>query len=117
MQEVSNAAQTQGWKGAVKEQTAINIAVQTWAKIQFLNNINTFITIVKNNDIKYFLRGPSQKSDRRASTEITKQLQRDFRFEDIFNGIIIRETTTNSTKINQYRFRIIYTQAWIFQVF
>ena len=36
--------------------------------------------MVKNN-IKYFLPGPSEESDRRASAEITKQLQRDF--EDI----------------------------------
>ena len=41
--------------------------------------------MVKNNEVEYFLRGPRCESDRKASPEITKQLQRDF--EDIFNGI------------------------------
>ena len=50
-----------------------------------LDNNNAFTPSVKNDNVEYFLLGPSQKSDRRASTEITKQLQRDF--EDIFNGI------------------------------
>ena len=49
------------------------------------NNSNAFIPTVYNNDIEYFLLGPSSENDRRASTEITKQLQRDF--EDIFSGI------------------------------
>ena len=39
----------------------------------------------KNNDIKYFLPGPSQESDRKTNTEITKQIPQDF--EDHFNGI------------------------------
>ena len=38
--------------------------------------------MVKNNEINYILPGPNQDNDRRASAEITKQLQRDF--EDFF---------------------------------
>ena len=34
MQEVSSTVQTQGQKGAVKEETAIHISIQTQAKIQ-----------------------------------------------------------------------------------
>ena len=37
--------------------------------------------MIKNNDVKYFLPGISQESDRRASTDITKQLQKNF--EDV----------------------------------
>ena len=39
--------------------------------------------MAKNNDIEYFLPGPSQESDRRENTKITEQIQRDF--EDVFN--------------------------------
>ena len=49
-----------------------------------LNNSNAFTPMVKVNDVTIFA-GPSQESDRIASTEITEQLQRDI--EDIFNGI------------------------------
>ena len=45
------------------------------------NNSNVIIPMVKNNEVKYFLPGPSRESGRRASTEISKQLQRDF--EDV----------------------------------
>ena len=41
--------------------------------------------MIKNNDVKYFIPGANQESDRRASVEIREQLQRDFK--DIFNGI------------------------------
>ena len=75
MQEVSSTVQTQGWKGALHEQTAMCITIQTQEAIQILNNGNTFTPTVKNYDIKYFLQGPSKESDRRASTKITKQLK------------------------------------------
>ena len=42
-----------------------------------LNNSNTFTPMVKNNDVKYFLPGPSQERDRTVSAEIKKQLQWD----------------------------------------
>ena len=45
-----------------------------------MNNSKTFTPTVT-----YFLPGHNQESDRRTSTEITKQLQWDF--EDIFNGV------------------------------
>ena len=48
-----------------------------------LNNNNTVTSTVKNYDIKFFLTGPIQESDREASAKIT-QLQRDS--DDIFNG-------------------------------
>ena len=35
--------------------------------------------------MKYFLPGPSKESDKKANTEITKQLQKEF--EDVFTGI------------------------------
>ena len=50
-----------------------------------LNKSNAFTQTVKNNDVKYFLPGSNHETDRRASTEITEQLQRDS--EDVFNGI------------------------------
>ena len=37
--------------------------------------------MVNNNEFKHFLSGPNQENDRRASTKITRQLQRDF--EDV----------------------------------
>ena len=39
----------------------------------------------ENSKINYFLPGPNQDNDKRASAEITLQLQRDFK--DIFTGI------------------------------
>ena len=50
-----------------------------------LNNRPDNISSSNNNKIKYFLAGPSEKSDKKASTEITKQLQMEF--EDVFTGI------------------------------
>ena len=41
--------------------------------------------MVINKEVNYFLPGPNQDNDKRVSTEITKQLQRDF--EDPFGGI------------------------------
>ena len=37
--------------------------------------------MVNSNDIEYFIPGPSQEKNRRASAELTKQLQKDF--EDV----------------------------------
>ena len=51
-----------------------------------LNNSDAFITAVKYNEVKYFPPDLSLEIDRRASTEIMKQLQRDF--EDVLNGIV-----------------------------
>ena len=41
--------------------------------------------MVSNNVINYFLSGTNQENDRKVSTEIIQQLQRDFK--DAFNGI------------------------------
>ena len=82
MQEVSGAVQTQGHKGAVHKSSNEYCYTNTGSDSN-LNNSNTFTLMVKN-DIKCFLPGPSQESDRRASAE-KGQLQRDF--EDVFNGI------------------------------
>ena len=41
--------------------------------------------LLSNSKIKYFLPEPSKESDKTASTEITKQLQKEF--EDVFTGI------------------------------
>ena len=37
-----------------------------------INNSNAFIPMVNNNDIEYFLPGPSRENNRRASAELTK---------------------------------------------
>ena len=37
--------------------------------------------MLNNNDTEYFLPGPSSENDRKASAELTKQLERDF--EDV----------------------------------
>ena len=43
-----------------------------------LNSNSTYMPMVNTNEIKYILPGPNQKNERRASADITKQLQRDF---------------------------------------
>ena len=84
MQEVSNAVQTQDHKGAVQEKNSNTYCYTTTCSNSNLNDSNAFIPMVKNNEVKYFLPSPCQESDIEASTEISKQLQRDF--EDVFNG-------------------------------
>ena len=46
-----------------------------------LNSNSTEKPMVNSNEIDYFLPGPNQDNDKRLSTEIIKQLQRDF--EDV----------------------------------
>ena len=43
--------------------------------------------MVNNNEIEYFLPGPSKENNRAARTETTKWLQRDY--NDIFSGILM----------------------------
>ena len=50
-----------------------------------LNNRHYNAPLSNNNEIKYFLLGPSKDSDKKASTEIRKQLHKEF--EDVFTGI------------------------------
>ena len=52
---------------------------------KFENKVKPTATDKQPNTINYFLRGPDQDNDKRSSTEITQQLQRDFK--DVFNGI------------------------------
>ena len=49
------------------------------------NNRADNTPLSNNNEIKYFLPGPSKEGNKKASTEITKQLQKEF--EDVFTGI------------------------------
>ena len=49
------------------------------------NNRQDNIPLLNNDEIKYFLLGPSKESGIKASTERTKQLQKVF--EDVFSGI------------------------------
>ena len=41
--------------------------------------------VTDNDNIEYFLPGPNSNIDKKVSTEITQQLQREFK--DVFNGI------------------------------
>ena len=72
MQEEGSAVQTLGQKGAVQEQTTTRIAIKNTDTNSNLNNSNAFTPVVKNKDIEYFVPGPNQESDRRASAEITE---------------------------------------------
>ena len=46
---------------------------------------NSMVSDTDNNNIKSFLPGSNSAADKKASDEITKQLQREFK--DVFNGI------------------------------
>ena len=46
---------------------------------------NEPITKETNNEIEYFLPGPNKENDKKASTNITKQIQKEF--EEVFTGI------------------------------
>ena len=50
-----------------------------------LNNGPNNTSLSKNKEIEYFLSGPSKGGDKKTSTEITKQLQKEL--EDVFTGI------------------------------
>ena len=45
-------------------------------------------TIETNNEIEYFLTGPNNVDDKRAHTNITRQIQKEF--EDVFMGIVFQ---------------------------
>ena len=60
MQEASSAVQTQDHKGAVQEQTAMCIALQTLRVIQ-IQIIVMHSYHGKNNDVKYYFPGHNQK--------------------------------------------------------
>ena len=51
----------------------------------FNNGPDTTPSMTNNEEIEYFLSGPGKESDKKASTEITEQLQKEF--EDVFTGI------------------------------
>ena len=58
---------------------------QTTAAYSNLNDRPHNIPLPNNYEIEYFLSGPSKESDKKASTEITKQLKKEF--QDLFTGI------------------------------
>ena len=53
--------------------------------ISDFNNRPDNTPLLNNNEIEYFLPDPSKESDKKASTDIAKQLQKEF--EDVFTGI------------------------------
>ena len=69
-----------GPKGAVKEPYCYTNTGEN----SNLNNSNALTSMVKNNDVKYFLPGPSQESNRRGSAEIKNNYKGIFR---CLNGI------------------------------
>ena len=52
---------------------------------------NEPLTKETNNEIKHFLTGPNKENDKRASSNITKQIQKEF--EEVFTGIRCFEGT------------------------
>ena len=87
IQEVRSTVQTQGWKGAIQKTNSNTYCYTNTGSNSNLNNSNAFIPTVKNNEVKYFLPGPIREGDRRASAEITKQLQGDF--EVVFSVLVV----------------------------
>ena len=85
MQEVSSTVQTKAWKCIVLRQTATQAATQKNDGNSNLNNRLYNAPLPNNNEIEYFLPGPCKESAKKASAEITKQLQKEF--EDVFTGI------------------------------
>ena len=58
---------------------------QAERQTQQFNNRPYNAPLAVNNEIEYLLPGASKDSDKKASTEITKQLQKEF--QDVFTGI------------------------------
>ena len=75
--------------GLERSCTKTNSNADCYTNIATNSNLNnrpcTAILPMVNNEIRYFLHGPSRESDRKASVKITKQLQKEF--EDVFTGI------------------------------
>ena len=58
----------------------------TGSNLNFNNRLcNIILSIIKYNEIEYFLPGPSRERDWKASVKITKQPQKEF--QDTFKGI------------------------------